>query len=112
MMKEKMPKEDEMMAEGSDESMMDQGPEVDTSEEYIEMAANGIKNVMPEDFMPVKGDFSTDAPDGEQVIMVVTGIAQGGKLTGTKGAPVPVSGGDEGEESGELDGMFGENTDA
>jgi hypothetical protein len=115
MMKEKMPKEmEEEMVEGSETETVESDSGVDTSEEYIAEVAKGITEVMPEDFVPVKGDFSTSAPDGEQVMLVVTGIAQGGKLTGAKMAPVPASGGEEsedGEESG-LDGMFAEKTPA
>lgn len=63
----------------------------DVTEEYISSVQNALGKVIPEDFTPLNASISTDAADGERVAMVVTGYAEGGKLTGASAVKIDLS---------------------
>jgi hypothetical protein len=75
--------------DASDQNEPNEGSDV--TEEYISSAQKALSKTIPEDFSPVDVQIPTDAKDGERVAMIITGYAEGGKLTGAYGASLDLS---------------------
>lgn len=74
-------------------------------EETIEGMSKAVSALIPEDFESSDLEIPTDAEDGEDVVLIVTGTAKGGKVQGVHVAnvgPVESEESDEPKKSGRI----------
>lgn len=75
---------------------MDQMPmKTGTTEEespYMQQVMDQMMNVREEDFTPMSVNIPVDAEDGETVSILLTGIAQNGRISGAKGVEFDMGG--------------------
>lgn len=81
-----MPYDEEM---GGD---MPQMQEKQKSNGYIDRVMAGLKYVEEGDLEPIEADIPTFADDGEKVALLVTGIAQGGKISNPVSTEIDLGG--------------------
>ncbi len=63
----------------------------DVTEEYISDVKNALDGIVPEDFKGVDVSLPVGAKDGERVAMLITGMAEGGKLMGAYAATIDLN---------------------
>ncbi len=64
-----------------EEEVVDEPEDAGVSEEYITKAGAALGNLIPEDFQPATVSVPVAAEDGEEVAVLLTGVASGGKLS-------------------------------
>lgn len=69
-------------------------------ESYMKNIMSQMMNTGPEDFDARTVDIPTDAMDGEEVAVLVTGVAKGGKLTSVQATEFDVTGNEESKKPG------------
>lgn len=63
----------------------------DVTEEYIAQVKDSLDATVPEDFRSADVSLPVDAEDGERVAMLITGMAEGGKLTDAYAAKIDLN---------------------
>lgn len=85
-----MPYDEEMGGDMPQMGMMKESKK--PGNDYMGRVMSGLKYVEEGDLEPIEADIPTFADDGEKVALLVTGIAQGGKISNPVSTEIDLGG--------------------